>query len=132
MPTILTQGELNELAQFAGELADAARAVILPYWRKPIEVESKIETERPIAESPVTIADKETEAKMRCLIEERYPSHGVYGEEFGSVRTDAELVWVLDPIDGTKSFITVGPTAATLLPLVGSLWTDLAGSSDRG
>lgn len=103
----LTQGELKELAQFASELADAARTVILPYWRKPIEVESKIETDRPVAESPVTEADRATEMKMRGLIERRYPTHGVYGEEFGSVRADAELVWVLDPIDGTKSFITV-------------------------
>jgi fructose-1,6-bisphosphatase/inositol monophosphatase family enzyme len=91
---------IDELAAFADELADAARVVILPYWRKPIEIESKVELDRPVAESPVTIADKNAEIAMRNLIESRYPEHGIYGEEFGSVRTDAEWVWVLDPIDG--------------------------------
>jgi inositol-phosphate phosphatase/L-galactose 1-phosphate phosphatase/histidinol-phosphatase len=111
----LTPEELTELAEFASSLADAAREVILPYWRKPIEIESKIETERAVAESPVTEADRSTELRMRGLIERRYPEHGVYGEEFGSVRTDARLVWVLDPIDGTKSFITGKPLFGTLI-----------------
>ena len=79
---------------------------ILPYWRRPIEVESKHEADRPDPESPVTVADRNAEKAMRTLIEARYPSHGIYGEELGSVRVDAEFVWVLDPIDGTKSFIT--------------------------
>ena len=83
----------DELASFAAHLADAARGVILPYWRRPIEVESKMEHDRPIAESPVTIADQRAEEAMRKLIEERYPMHGIYGEEYGAVRTDAEYVW---------------------------------------
>lgn len=83
----------QELASFANTLADAARKIILPYWRQPIEVISKMEHDRPIAESPVTIADQRAEESMRTLIEERYPTHGIYGEEFGSVRTDAEYVW---------------------------------------
>mmetsp|Transcript_21437 Transcript_21437/g.38396 ORF Transcript_21437/g.38396 Transcript_21437/m.38396 type:complete len:102 (+) Transcript_21437:170-475(+) len=83
----------ERLAAFANELADAARKIILPYWRRPIEVISKMERDRPIAESPVTIADQKAEEEMRRLIEERYPEHGIYGEEFGSVRTDAEYVW---------------------------------------
>eukprot|EP00591_Stephanopyxis_turris_P001289 CAMPEP_0195527376 /NCGR_PEP_ID=MMETSP0794_2-20130614/29002_1 /TAXON_ID=515487 /ORGANISM="Stephanopyxis turris, Strain CCMP 815" /LENGTH=227 /DNA_ID=CAMNT_0040658271 /DNA_START=63 /DNA_END=742 /DNA_ORIENTATION=- len=107
--------KLTELATFGNSLADAAREVILPYWRKPIEIVSKIEDDRPISESPVTIADRESEQTMRTLIEERYPDHGIYGEEFGSVRTDAEYVWVLDPIDGTKSFITGKPLFGTLI-----------------
>lgn len=107
--------KLTELASFGNSLADAAREVILPYWRKPIEIVSKIEHDRPISESPVTIADRESEQTMRTLIEERYPDHGIYGEEFGSVRTDAEYVWVLDPIDGTKSFITGKPLFGTLI-----------------
>ena len=82
-----------ELALFAATLADAARTIILPYWRKPIEIISKMEHDRPIAESPVTIADQNAERAMRKLIEEKYPDHGIYGEEFGSVRTDAEYVW---------------------------------------
>ena len=83
----------EELASFAGELADAARGVILPYWRQPIDVQSKMEDHRPIAESPVTIADQRAEEAMRAMIEERYPDHGIYGEEYGQVRTDAEYVW---------------------------------------
>ena len=70
-----------ELTAFAEELAEAARAVILPYWRKPIAVESKIEADRPVQESPVTVADRAAETAMRALIEKRYPAHGIYGEE---------------------------------------------------
>jgi len=105
----------SELVAFANELADAARKVILPFWRQPIAVESKIEHDGPAAESPVTIADRQAEQVMRQLIEERYPTHGIYGEEFGQLRTDAEYVWVLDPIDGTKSFITGKPLFGTLI-----------------
>ncbi|KAL7554003.1 hypothetical protein ACHAWF_017359 [Thalassiosira exigua] len=105
----------SELESFANELADEARKIILPYWRKPIEVESKMEHDRPIAESPVTVADQRAEEAIRQLIEGRYPDHGIYGEEHGPVRTDAEYVWVLDPIDGTKSFITGKPLFGTLI-----------------
>ena len=83
----------EELSSFANNLADEARKIILPYWRQPIEIISKIEDDRPISESPVTIADQLAEKCMRKLIEERYPTHGIYGEEFGQVRTDAEYVW---------------------------------------
>lgn len=107
----------KELATFAEELAEAARKEILPYWRKPIEVESKIEPGRPRPESPATIADRNAESAMRKLIEQRYPSHGIYGEELGNVRADAEFCWVLDPIDGTKSFITGKPLFGTLIGL---------------
>jgi len=105
----------SDLVSFANELADEARKVIIPYWRKPIVVESKLEHDRPIAESPVTIADRQAEQVMRDLIESRYPEHGIYGEEFGQVRTESEYVWVLDPIDGTKSFITGKPLFGTLI-----------------
>lgn len=103
----LSESQVAELTAFASELADAARAEIMPYWRKRgLAVEDKMEPGRPAPESPVTVADRNAEAAMRKLIQERYPSHGVLGEEFGSERADAELCWVLDPIDGTKSFIT--------------------------
>ena len=107
-----------DLLSFSEELADAAGNVIRQYWRKPVEVESKLEYDRPVAESPVTIADREAEKAMRDLIELRYPSHGIIGEEFGSLRQDAEWVWVLDPIDGTKSFITGKPLFGTLIALL--------------
>lgn len=118
MEAVHPAGVSAELVAFAEDLAEAAGAVIRRYWRKPLEVESKIESDRPVAESPVTVADREAEAAMRKLIEERYPAHGIYGEEFGSVRVDAEFVWVLDPIDGTKSFITGKPLFGTLIALL--------------
>ena len=105
----------DELAAFASELADAARKVILPYWRKSLAVEEKDEPDRAIAVSPVTEADRNTERALRDLIESRYPEHGIFGEEFDAVREDAEWVWVLDPIDGTKSFITGKPLFGTLI-----------------
>jgi inositol-phosphate phosphatase/L-galactose 1-phosphate phosphatase/histidinol-phosphatase len=105
----------TELVTFANTLADTARRIILPHWRQPIAIESKLEHDRPIAESPVTIADRNTEQAMRQLIESTYPTHGIYGEEFGHVRMDAEYIWVLDPIDGTKSFITGKPLFGTLI-----------------
>eukprot|EP00956_Cyclotella_meneghiniana_P004107 scaffold5000_cov76-Cyclotella_meneghiniana.AAC.6 len=105
----------TELVSFANTLADKARTIILPYWRQPIAIESKLENDRPITESPVTIADRLTESSMRRLIEDTYPTHGIYGEEYGHVRVDAEYVWVLDPIDGTKSFITGKPLFGTLI-----------------
>ncbi len=67
--------------------------------------------------SPVTIADREAEIAMRRLIAARFPEHGIIGEEFGREREDAEFVWVLDPIDGTKSFISGVPLFGTLIAL---------------
>src|SRR5207302_6027854 len=67
--------------------------------------------------SPVTIADRNAEAAMRRLITARFPDHGIIGEEYGEEREDAEFVWVLDPIDGTKSFISGVPLFGTLIAL---------------
>lgn len=109
---------VKELASFAHELANAAGNAILPYWRqKDVRVESKKESGRSLSQtiSPVTIADRSAEMAMRQLIETRFPSHGIYGEEYGSVRVDADFVWVLDPIDGTKAFITGKPTWGILI-----------------
>lgn len=111
----ISSAEMAELRDFACELADVARGVILPYWRRPIEIESKIEQRGTESESPVTEADRAAELAMKKRIEARFPRHGIYGEEFGSVRTDASMVWVLDPIDGTKSFITGKPLFGTLI-----------------
>jgi inositol-phosphate phosphatase/L-galactose 1-phosphate phosphatase/histidinol-phosphatase len=95
----------------AEELADVAGAVIRGYFRQKIAVDDKSDL------SPVTIADREAEAAMRRLIEERFPEHGIIGEEHGRTRPDAEHVWVLDPIDGTKSFISGIPLFGTLIAL---------------
>mmetsp|Transcript_22004 Transcript_22004/g.54451 ORF Transcript_22004/g.54451 Transcript_22004/m.54451 type:complete len:377 (+) Transcript_22004:167-1297(+) len=109
---------VEELTSFAQELANAAGNAILPYWRqKGVQVESKKESGRSLSQmiSPVTIADRSAEMAMRQLIETRFPLHGIYGEEFGLVRVDADFVWVLDPIDGTKAFITGKPTWGILI-----------------
>ena len=95
----------------AAELADAAGATIRPYFRRPLAVDDKPDL------TPVTVADRAAERAMRELIEGRFPDHGIIGEEFGRVREDAELVWVLDPIDGTKSFISGVPLFGTLIAL---------------
>jgi inositol-phosphate phosphatase/L-galactose 1-phosphate phosphatase/histidinol-phosphatase len=100
------------LIDFAGALADAAGAVIRPYFRTPIEVEDKPD------DSPVTIADREAEAAIRAMIRTHHPDHGIVGEEHGSERADARYVWVIDPIDGTKSFISGLPLFGTLIALL--------------
>jgi histidinol phosphatase-like enzyme (inositol monophosphatase family) len=96
----------------ADELADAAGAVIRRYFRQKIAVDDKADT------SPVTIADREAETVMRALIEARFPADGILGEEHGTVRAGADWVWVLDPIDGTKSFISGIPLFGTLIALL--------------
>ncbi len=96
---------------FAEELAEAAGAVVRRYFRTPLAVADKADR------SPVTVADREAEAAMRALIERRWPEHGIIGEELPPLRADADYVWLLDPIDGTKSFITGRPLFGTLVAL---------------
>ncbi|MBL8508751.1 MAG: histidinol phosphate phosphatase, partial [Chitinimonas sp.] len=96
----------------AQRLADAARAVILPYYRTRLAVDDKLDA------SPVTLADRGAEQAMRALLAEHAPEHGIIGEEFGRERDEAEWVWVLDPVDGTKSFIVGRPTFCTLIGLL--------------
>src|SRR5689334_22112779 len=95
----------------ADALADAAGGVIRRYFRQKIAIEDKRDL------TPVTIADREAETAMRRLIEARFPEHGILGEEHGRTRPDAEYVWLLDPIDGTKSFISGIPLFGTLIAL---------------
>ncbi len=102
----------EQLTGFACRLADAAGEMVRRYFRAPLAVDSKAD------DTPVTIADREAEQAMRSLIEETYPEHGIIGEEFGSVRENADYVWVLDPIDGTKAFITGKPMFGTLIALL--------------
>lgn len=97
----------------AGELADAAASVVMGYFRSP---EMTIDAKPDL--SPVTIADKESEAAMRALIEVAFPDHGIIGEEMDDKTPDAEFVWVLDPIDGTQSFVTGKPLFGTLVGLL--------------
>ena len=104
-------GPSQEFVQFALRLADAAGAVVRKYYRAPITVESKADA------SPVTVADREAEQVLRALIRATYPEHGIDGEEFAGERLDAEFVWRLDPIDGTKSFVIGRPLFGTLIAL---------------
>src|SRR3546814_7351651 len=69
-------------------------------------------------ESPVTVADRETEAKLRALITSRFPGHGILGEEYGGERLEQDIVWVVDPIDGTKSFISGSPLFGMLVAVL--------------
>ncbi|CAN5665186.1 histidinol-phosphatase [soil metagenome] len=101
-----------ELVALAQRLADAVRPIASRYFRTGLTVDDKTDS------SPVTIADREAETAMRALLTEHVPAHGVFGEEHGAVRTDADYVWVLDPIDGTKAFITGLPIFGTLIALL--------------
>ena len=98
---------------FIEELAKASGALITDFWNKGnFSVESKADT------SPVTEADRATEQLIRQSIQAKYPHHGIIGEEFESVNENAEFVWIIDPIDGTKSFITHVPLFVTLIGLL--------------
>jgi len=101
----------QRFVQLANDLADAARPIAARYFRTAVTVDDKSD------QSPVTVADREAESAMRELLTRHVPEHGVFGEEHGAVRTDAEYVWVLDPIDGTKAFITGLPLFGTLIGL---------------
>jgi histidinol phosphatase-like enzyme (inositol monophosphatase family) len=101
----------RQLVEFALRLADAAGAVVRRYYRAPLTVESKADA------SPVTVADREAEETLRAMIRATYPEHGIEGEEFPGERLDAEFVWRLDPIDGTKSFVIGRPLFGTLIAL---------------
>ena len=95
----------------AHALADAAGEIVRGYFRQPYDIATKPDA------TPVTEADRAAEQAMRAILEDREPDHGIFGEEFGTVRADAEYVWYLDPIDGTKAFIAGVPVFGTLIGL---------------
>jgi myo-inositol-1(or 4)-monophosphatase len=105
-----------DFAAFVDELAAASGDAILPFFRTSfgLDVEDKSKSGR---FDPVTAADRAAEVAIRTLIREKFPAHGVIGEEYGSERADAEYVWVIDPIDGTKSFISGMPVWGSLIAL---------------
>lgn len=104
-----------DFTAFIGQLATASGKTILPFFRTSLGVENK-NAGRDL--DPVTEADRAAEAVMRRMIKDSFPKHGIVGEEFGSERADADYVWVLDPIDGTKSFIAGLPIWGTLIALM--------------
>lgn len=108
-----TSVNLDRYRTLMAELAAESGAFIRPlYGHRGLAVEAKAD------DSPVTAADRGAEELMRALIRKRYPEHGIIGEEFGRENGDAEFVWMLDPIDGTKSFITGVPLWGTLIALL--------------
>ncbi|MDO9502759.1 histidinol-phosphatase [Falsiroseomonas sp.] len=130
---------MSDAADFlatAEAAAEAAGAVIRPLFRSALLVEAKGDA------SPVTEADRAAERAIRALLAERHPDHGVIGEEYGDTNPDAEWVWVLDPIDGTRAFVTGRPLFGTLIgllhrgipvlgvidqPTTGERWTGITG-----
>ncbi len=102
----------DEYLALASRLADASGGVIRRYFRAAITVDQKPD------QTPVTIADREAEAAIRELIEAAFPDHGIIGEELPTRNEGADLTWVLDPIDGTYSFITGKPVFGTLIALL--------------
>ena len=105
----------NDFNTFFRDLARASSNIILPLFRSALHSEDKSQGQ---VFDPVTVADRDSEAEMRRLITARYPAHGIMGEEFGYSNENAEFVWVLDPIDGTKSFISGSPLWGTLVGLM--------------
>jgi len=103
-----------DFAAFVDQLAAVSGETIRPFFRTALGVENK---SRSGGFDPVTAADRAAEAAMRTLIKTTFPEHGILGEEFDAERPDAEYVWVLDPIDGTKSFICGMPAWGTLIAL---------------
>ena len=102
-----------EIVEFMRRMAAESGELILPYFANPqLIVETKSD------HSLVTAADREAEELMRGLIARRYPDHGIIGEEFGSENPDARFVWILDPIDGTRSFVAGCPLFGTLICLM--------------
>jgi histidinol phosphatase-like enzyme (inositol monophosphatase family) len=104
-----------DFTAFIGRLATSSGETILPFFRTSLGIDNK---SIGVDFDPVTEADRAAEAVMRRLIKANFPQHGIVGEEFGNERADAEYVWVLDPIDGTKSFISGFPIWGTLIALL--------------
>lgn len=102
--------------QLALSLAEAAGAAIRPYFRGDFGLESKDDA------SPVTRADRAAEEAMRTILAREAPRDGIIGEEFGAERAGASRVWVLDPIDGTTSFVAGRPIFGTLIALIQDGW----------
>lgn len=98
---------------FFDRLADAASKETMPRFRTKIEIENKYK----VGFDPVTAADKAAERAIRSIIEVEYPDHGILGEEEENVNLDSEFVWVIDPIDGTRAFISGLPVWGTLIGL---------------
>ena len=126
----------DALVAAAEAALDAAGAAIRPYFRAGVAADDKSDA------SPVTIADRTAEQAMRAVLAERFPEHGIIGEEFAPAHAEQRFCWVLDPIDGTRAFITGRPVFGSLIalldgdtpvlglidqPITGERWIGVAG-----
>lgn len=117
-----------------------AGAILRPLFRTALVVEAKGD------DSPVTLADRAAEAAIRAFLRERFPDHGLLGEEGGAEKPEAEFLWVVDPVDGTRAFVTGRPLFGTLIgllhrgrpilgildqPVTGERWIGFAGEPTR-
>jgi myo-inositol-1(or 4)-monophosphatase len=131
---------MDQFIAIAEDAAALAGAVIRPLFRSGLLVEAKGDA------SPVTEADRQAERVIRDMLAARLPDHGIWGEEYGPDRADAEWLWVLDPIDGTRAFVTGRPLFGTLIgllhrgrpvlglidqPVTGERWLGVAGQPTR-
>ena len=136
----IDESRLSEFVAAAEAAADAAGAVIRPHFRSGLDADRKDD------QSPVTVADRGAEQAMRRVLAERCPGHGILGEEYGLEHPAATLRWVLDPIDGTRAFITGRPIFGSLValldgerpligvidqPVTGERWVGVAGRPTR-
>ncbi len=103
---------IDEFVSFAKLLADLASNTSMKYFRKKLDIQNKED------QSPVTIADKETEEVIRNEIRKNFPNHGILGEEYENENLDSEFIWVIDPIDGTRSYIAGHKDFGNLISLL--------------
>ncbi|MHC0613036.1 inositol monophosphatase family protein [Komagataeibacter oboediens] len=137
LPAAFPRDAVLEAAMAA---ADVARTVVLPFFRRGVRADEKSDA------SPVTIADRTAERAIRAVLSERLPGFGVMGEEFGLERGESPYRWVVDPVDGTRAFLTGRPTFGTLIallhdnvpvlgvidqPVTGERWIGLRGETTR-
>ena len=106
------ESQLKEYLDFAVDISKEAGRITLEYFGRNVDVQLKEDS------SPVTVADRKTESFIRKAIRDKYPEHGILGEEFGAVETDSPYRWIIDPIDGTKSFIHGIPLYTVLIALL--------------
>ncbi len=126
----------EDFIPFAEQLATVSGEIIRRYFRQPIKTEHKSDN------TPVTLADQEVERSVRAMIQSTYPEHGIIGEEYEPKETETEYTWMIDPIDGTKSFLIGRPIFGTLIallhnekpilgiidqPILGERWTGVGG-----
>ncbi len=112
MPAQLNDSFLDQALLVARDAGAAAAPVIAKYYRSEFVIETKAD------QSPVTIADRECEIEIKRVIRNAYPDHGIYGEEFGRENLSSDFLWLIDPIDGTKSFVRGYPFFSTQIALM--------------